>query len=113
MKVLKCPKLFKPKDINYLPPCEKENVGEIFWFSSDLIARCDPIFNHCDDNHEIEDLLTKAHVISIDDKPDSDFSELVVNFSDLTKGLSFIKRLNSYIMYRWQIFLLCFDLSRS
>jgi hypothetical protein len=71
-----------------------------YWFECAMISRCSPVFDRCDDNHDVEDLLRKQKVILPTNQTDSESCALVVNFSSQKAGEAFVNRLNKYLLIK-------------
>lgn len=109
MLIYNRPKPFTYKAIEYLPPIRSEGIKSTWHFSLNMIKRCIPLFNHCQSNHDVETLLTKARVIGIDDKSDTESEEFVIRFRDRKAAHDFIDRLNDYIEKKWKLFSKTYD----
>jgi hypothetical protein len=66
-----------------------------FTFTCAMISTCKPLFDDCEDNHEVADKLIKAKVIR--GHEDSESCQLFVNFRTRKSGEGFIRRLNKYL----------------
>jgi hypothetical protein len=68
-----------------------------WWFDCAMVSTCEPVFNHCDSNHEVESELRKAKVLRKNNRTDTEMCSLVVLFSSEKAGNNFIDRLNAYL----------------
>ena len=79
--------------------------GKKVWsFDCSMISTCEPIFDKCDNNHDVEDVLREAKVISARNQTDSESCALVVRFSSQDSADAFIWRLNTYLVDRGKKF---------
>lgn len=69
-----------------------------FWFGCSMISTCEPLFDDCDSNYDVEAKLRAAGVITKACVSDTESCELVVNFRRKDTARSFLFRLNSYLV---------------
>jgi hypothetical protein len=71
-----------------------------YTFTAAMISSCEPIFDACESNHEVEDLLRKKKIIRTGKgcMTDSESCQMFVCFKRKDGVNSFIKRLNKYLM---------------
>ena len=69
-------------------------------FSGAMRSRCNPLFNNCDDNHDIEDELEKNKVLTTSIDTDTEYSCFWAYFKTKDQGIRFIKRLNKYLTFK-------------
>ena len=84
---------FTYNDIDELDP-------KNFWFECAMVSACSPVFDHCEDNHDVEAQLRGAKVLLPKNQTDTECCALVVNFSSRQSGEKFIDRLNEYLESR-------------
>ncbi len=101
---------FTNKDVVYIPAYPEEECPENWFFSVDMLTRCEPLFDHCEDNYDVEDVLIKAGVVGTDDTPDSETGEMVINFPNQEAGEKFITRLNAFLNLKYKQLARAFDL---
>jgi hypothetical protein len=93
----------KTKQFGYLSVNDMQYDGKkVFWFECAMVSACAPLFDHCDSNYEVEDLLRKAKVLHKRNQTDSESCALVVNFSSEKSAQKFIDRLNAFLVKRHQ-----------
>lgn len=69
------------------------------WFEASMVSACQPLFDGCGSNHEVEDKLKAAGVITKEGmQTDTESCALVVNFSTVEVIEPFISRLNAYLI---------------
>jgi hypothetical protein len=68
-----------------------------WYFDCAMVSTCEPVFDHCDSNYEVEDELRKAKVLRKNNRTDTEMCSLVVLFSSESAGNNFIDRLNKYL----------------
>jgi hypothetical protein len=69
------------------------------WFEAAMVSTCEPLFDDCDSNYEVEDKLEAAEVITKKGMAtDSESCALVVNFKSEAAVEGFIDRLNAYLV---------------
>jgi hypothetical protein len=68
-----------------------------WYFNCAMISTCDPAFNKCEDNYDVENVLRKNKVIRKGTKTDTESCALNVMFATERGGENFIKRLNKYL----------------
>ena len=69
-----------------------------YWFEAPMVSTCRPLFDDLDSNYDVEARLKAAGVIGRGCYPDTESCALVVNFKTKAPALSFIKRLNAYLV---------------
>ena len=72
--------------------------GWPWYFTAAMVSTCSPLLDDCDDNYEVRDRLKAAKVISRGNDEDSESCQMFVNFRDKRMGLSFVRRLNKYLV---------------
>ena len=72
--------------------------GWPWYFTAAMVSTCSPVLDACNDNYDVRDLLKKARVITQGNDEDSESCQMFVNFRDKRMGLSFIRRLNAYLV---------------
>lgn len=91
----------KTKQFGYLSLNTMNYDGrKVWWFECAMVSSCAPLFNGCDSNYEVEDLLRKAKVLDRRNQTDTESCALVVNFSSEKSGQKFIDRLNAFLVKR-------------
>lgn len=73
-----------------------------YWFEAAMVSTCAPLFDDCDSNYEVERKLEKAKVLTQACISDTESSALVVNFARKDTAISFIARLNKYLLKKAQ-----------
>ena len=73
------------------------NIEGDLYFSCAMVSTCSPVFDHCDDNHEVENELRAAKVLTARNQTDTESCEMVVLFSNEKSAVNFINRLNTYL----------------
>lgn len=71
-----------------------------YWFECAMVSTCEPVFDGCESNYEVEEVLRQAKVILPQNQTDSESCALVVQFSTPKSGEKFIDRLNAYLAER-------------
>jgi len=71
--------------------------GSNYVFDCAMISSCQPIFDNCNSNYDVERVLRKARVIRDQDRTDTETCALVVLFKTRKAGQGFITRLNHYL----------------
>ena len=70
----------------------------LFTMSMSCIGRFTPVFDHCDTNYEVEDMLRDAGVILPSNRTDTESALLWMTFSSVDSALNFQCRLNTYLV---------------
>jgi hypothetical protein len=83
---------FSYDDVRY------EEFRDGYMFTAAMISACDPLFDSCYSNYEVEDKLQEAGVIKTD--TDSESCQMFIYFSTRSVGENFIDRLNEYLRNR-------------
>jgi hypothetical protein len=85
------------KQFNYLESWDYD--GKKAWtFDCSMICTCEPLFDDCDSNYEVEEKLRKAKVLTGRSDTDTESCALVVRFSSQKSADAFIDRLNKYLV---------------
>ena len=71
-----------------------------YYFTAAMVSTCDPLFNGCYDNYDVENLLVKNGVITKACQTDSESCQMFVNFKRKDTAKKFIDRLNKYLVKR-------------
>jgi len=73
-----------------------------FTFTAAMVETCQPIFNGCESNYEVEDILKKAKVIRTGKgcMTDSESCQFFIYFKRKDGANNFFKRLNKYLLER-------------
>jgi hypothetical protein len=83
------------KQFNY------QNVHKLeanqYFFEMAMISSCEPVFDSCDSNHDVEQILRKEGVLTAKNQTDTESCALVVLFSNRKSGEKFVDRLNTYL----------------
>lgn len=66
-------------------------------FSGAMVSTCEPLFDDCGSNYDVEKKLKSAGVIPDGALLDSESCSLVVLFKSWAQGRVFIKRFNRYL----------------
>jgi len=86
----------------FAPFCKDESYEydkKIYWlFDCSMVSTCEPLFDDCKSNYEVERKLRAAKVILTQNNADSEACALVVRFSSLASANKFIERLNTYLV---------------
>jgi len=91
------------KQFNYLEGWDYD--GKKVWhFDCSMISSCQPLFDDCDSNYDVEEKLEKAKVITKRNSTDSESCALVVRFSSQKSADAFINRLNDYLVKKAEKF---------
>ena len=70
-----------------------------YWlFDCSMVSTCEPLFDDCESNYEVEKKLQEAKVILRQNNTDSESCALVVRFGSVSAANKFIGRLNSYLI---------------
>ena len=77
---------------------ERSEFDGKFWFTADMVGSCRPVFDKCEHNHDVEDVLRKAGVIRKNTVTDTESCQLWVYFSTRKAGAAFIDRLNKFLV---------------
>ena len=85
---------FDEYDLNYADYM----VNPKWVFSNAMVGACEPLFDSCDGNYDVEDKLKKAGVIHAKTVTDSEYCSLYVYFSKKQSALKFIEHLNRYLV---------------
>ncbi len=67
------------------------------YFDCSMIHTCQPVFDACEENYEVEKILRENGVIRKNNRTDTESCSLVVLFSNRKSGEAFIKRLNIFL----------------
>jgi hypothetical protein len=71
-----------------------------YYFTCAMVSTCEPLFNGCYDNYDVESLLIKNKVITKACEADSESCQMFVNFKRKDTAKRFIDRLNKYLVKR-------------
>jgi len=69
-----------------------------YGFAAAMVRTCAPLLDDCDDNYDVTAKLKAAKVISRGNGTDPESCCTYVYFRDKRMGLSFIRRLNKYLV---------------
>lgn len=72
--------------------------GWPYGFAAAMVSTCRPLLDDCDDNYDVTDKLKAAKVISRGNSTDPESCCTYVYFRDKRMGLSFVRRLNKYLV---------------
>lgn len=84
------------------------NDGCRYWFECAMISTCEPLFDNCGSNYEVEEKLRKAGVLRNLDT-DTESCALIVNFKTMRSARAFITRLNKYLREKAEVMKLAND----
>jgi hypothetical protein len=91
----------EPKQFSYDSVFKMGYSGDYpYCFTCAMVSTCEPLFDGCGDNYEVEDLLKKNGVINRGCHCDSEGCQLFVNFKRKDTAHRFIDRLNKYLAKR-------------
>ena len=91
------------KQFNYLESWDYDGK-QVWTFDCAMISSCQPLFDDCDSNYDVEEKLEKAKVITKRNNTDSESCALVVRFSSQKSADAFINRLNDYLVKKAEKF---------
>lgn len=81
--------------------CMENYDGKKEWyFSAAMIGTCAPLFDRCESNYDVGELLKAAKVFGKNDQDDSEFCQMFVNFKTKAQGKAFLARLNKFLVKR-------------
>lgn len=93
-----------PSSVDEVPQFSYDEIhdpirpGGDYYFTSAMIGACEPLFDGCRSNYEVENKLKEAGVIKT--STDSESCQMFVYFSTRSVGENFIDRLNEYLQDR-------------
>ena len=83
------------RDINFFP--DSYQGGCWSFYNNMMDPKFQRFFGECGNNYDVEDLLTKARVIRVNNLKDSEYSAVGIYFRSEKAARGFIDRLNAYV----------------
>lgn len=77
--------------------CECHNIDGTVWYEAAMITTFPGVFDDCDSNYDVEEVLREAGVLLPHNQTDTESCALVVYFNNAVDGREFSKRLHDYI----------------
>lgn len=78
--------------------CDEPSDYNPKWtFTASMVGTCEPLFNECDSNYEVEEKLRKAKVIHPKTESDSESCQMFIYLSNRKSCEKFVERLNAYL----------------
>ena len=80
-----------------IPVRDSDGEKYPFFFAANMTTVCSPIFDDCESNYEVVDVLKSKGVITEDEYDDVELCCMFVNFRTEEQGKRFIERLNKFL----------------